>query len=325
LARQIEYNGSEETNGPGWFSHLRDFFFFRIRVKPSWKARVYGTYQCNLFYVFFFTALIGCAVFQTVHLAALSLSEPCCREEVENLDQVLTYERTFQAKEFPQEIDTLAKRINALDELSRKYLKILGIRQEDELPQTVGVGSNGVYKTPLEKLSAEVGYLSINRFQTLKRHIEEKASEIRYTPSILPILGESTGTSSFGNRRSPYTGMWELHKGQDLACPLRTKIIAPADGTVEMVEDNPHRSHYGRHFVINHNGMYKTVYGHCQKILVAEGDTVVRGQVIAEVGSTGRSTGPHLHYEVIKDGERVDPRFYILNADLTKLEELLLD
>jgi murein DD-endopeptidase MepM/ murein hydrolase activator NlpD len=304
---------------------LQDRLSFRLRIKPNWKGRVYGTYHIHVYYFFFFAAALALISWQVSHFIMLDLAEPNYGRELENISFVLDYEKNFTSVESTKKIDELTKKAKAFDELSKKHLRILGLRQEDEQPQAVGIGSNGAYKTPLEKLSADVGYLFLNRLNVLQKHMEERSLQIRYTPSILPILGECTGTSSFGSRYSPFTKRPETHQAQDLACPLRTRIIAPADGTVEKVSNNPYGSRYGRYIVVNHNGLFKTLYAHCYRVLVSENENVVRGQVIGEVGTSGRSTGSHLHYEVIKDRDRQDPRYYILDADLSKLEEILLD
>lgn len=116
-------------------------------------------------------------------------------------------------------------------------------------------------------------------------------------------------TSPFGYRLDPFTRQPSGHSGLDIGLPLGTEIHAAKDGVVvKAVQQN---TGYGYHIILNHGNGYTTLYGHCSELLVREGATVKAGDVIAKVGTTGRSTGYHLHFEVIKDGEPQDPLSYI--------------
>lgn len=115
-------------------------------------------------------------------------------------------------------------------------------------------------------------------------------------------------SSPFGMRTDPFTGKREHHKGIDFAGKEGSEIIAVASGVVTWAGD---RWGYGRLVEINHGNGYFTRYGHNKEILVEAGDTVKKGQVISLMGSTGRSTGPHVHFEVMRGGRAVDPRQYI--------------
>lgn len=120
---------------------------------------------------------------------------------------------------------------------------------------------------------------------------------------------QSMVTSEFGWRIDPFTHKRAGHGGIDLAAAKGTKIRAALDGTVLFVRYAS--SGYGYHLAIDHGGGFVTLYAHCSKILVAEGQVVHAGDVIAEVGSTGRSTGNHLHFEVRIKGEKQNPRLYL--------------
>ncbi len=125
------------------------------------------------------------------------------------------------------------------------------------------------------------------------------------SPTILPCQG--TITSHFGWRRvSKRRG--RLHKGVDIAAPVGTPITAPADGKVAFVG---RKGGYGLTLIIDHGGNLTTLYGHNSEIFVNEGDAVKKGQQISSIGMSGRSTGPHVHYEVRVDGNPVNPsRFF---------------
>ncbi len=118
-----------------------------------------------------------------------------------------------------------------------------------------------------------------------------------------PLAVDGTITSRFGTRNDPITGELETHGGTDIASATGTSILAAADGTV--ISATLHNS-YGYYVKIKHNDTYSTLYAHCYALLVSAGQTVKQGQAIAQVGSTGYSTGPHLHFEVIQNGVRVD-------------------
>lgn len=125
-------------------------------------------------------------------------------------------------------------------------------------------------------------------------------------------LGEgwrSMVTSEFGYRKDPFTGQTKGHSGLDLGAPKGTSIRAALPGTVYVVRYST--SGYGYHVMVDHGGGFITLYAHCSKILVTEGQRVDAGTVIAEVGSTGRSTGNHLHFEVRINGEKQNPRSYL--------------
>lgn len=126
-------------------------------------------------------------------------------------------------------------------------------------------------------------------------------------PSLMPVDAVRM-SSTFGEREHPILGGRRQHKGVDLAAPTGTPIYATANGRVEMAQ---WYSGYGLYVAIEHGGRIETRYGHMSQLNVAAGQYVTKGDVIGFVGSTGRSTGPHLHYEVRVDGEAVNPLPYM--------------
>lgn len=145
-------------------------------------------------------------------------------------------------------------------------------------------------------------------FETLKTKIDGQANLLATTPSIRPTTGWVT--SRFGYRKSPFTGTRQFHAGLDIATRQGTPVIAPADGSVTFAGP---KGLMGNMLTIQHGHGFITRYGHLSKILKKAGAKVKRGEVIAQVGNTGRSTGPHLHYEVLLSGVPVNPTRYILN------------
>jgi murein DD-endopeptidase MepM/ murein hydrolase activator NlpD len=125
-------------------------------------------------------------------------------------------------------------------------------------------------------------------------------------PSLWPVVGPVT--SSFGERQDPFNGEGAFHAGVDISSSFGTSVRATADGTVEMADRS---SGYGREVVIDHGFGIKTVYGHLSGFAITAGQQVTRGQVIGYVGTSGRSTGPHLHYEVRIRNTPVNPHKYL--------------
>ncbi len=141
----------------------------------------------------------------------------------------------------------------------------------------------------------------------LQEYFEDQKAALASTPSIWPTHGWLT--SEFGVRVDPYSAERNMHRGVDIATPHGAPVVAPADGTVVFVGVE---GSYGKVLVIDHGYGVKTRYGHLSEIFVSPGERVKRGARIAAVGNTGRSTGPHLHYEVRVDGIPENPRRFFL-------------
>jgi len=159
----------------------------------------------------------------------------------------------------------------------------------------------------LEDLETKTAIASISQSQ-LNDFLKEQKSILACTPSIRPTDGWLS--SGFGYRISPFTNRREFHKGIDIATRIGTPVIAPADGIVVGAYNN---GNLGKMIAINHGYNLKTRYGHLSKFRIKKGQHVKRGEIIGEVGNTGRSTGPHLHYEVLLNGVPVNPLRFILN------------
>ena len=147
-----------------------------------------------------------------------------------------------------------------------------------------------------EALISEADYRK-DSYVKLFEHLEERNIVFAHTPSILP--GGVHSTSAFGFRRSPITGIPSYHEGVDFGVQIGTAIRSAADGIVVYAGT---RSGYGNLVTVDHGFGYMTRYAHCSKLLAKQGDFVKKGDVIAFSGNTGRSIGPHLHYEVLFNG-----------------------
>lgn len=146
--------------------------------------------------------------------------------------------------------------------------------------------------------------------------VSNKEKLLAATPAIQPVSDKDLNrvASGFGYRVDPIYKTVKLHPGLDFAAPQGTPIYATADGTVTTAGNTANG--YGNHVVINHGYGYETLYGHMVRVKARAGQHVKRGEVIGYVGSTGKSTGPHCHYEVHKNGQKIDPVYFFYN-DLT--------
>jgi murein DD-endopeptidase MepM/ murein hydrolase activator NlpD len=158
----------------------------------------------------------------------------------------------------------------------------------------------------LDRLSAEATRQE-QSLQELQAYFQTQKARLATTPSIWPTRGWVT--SDFGHRLDPYTADKVMHQGLDIAAPHGKDVLSPSDGTVVFAGLE---GGYGNVLVIDHGYGIKTRYGHMASIDVKPGDKIIRGQKVGAVGNTGRSTGPHLHYEVRVNGVAENPRKFIL-------------
>ena len=143
----------------------------------------------------------------------------------------------------------------------------------------------------------------------LKAYLEEKAALLAATPTILPVKG--LVTAGYGYRKSPFTGAREFHEGLDIAAPYGTPILATADGVVTFAGP---LAAYGNVVFLDHGRGFATFYGHNSTNRVREGQRVHRGDVVAYIGTTGRTTGPHVHYGIHAKGLLVNPLQYVIDT-----------
>jgi murein DD-endopeptidase MepM/ murein hydrolase activator NlpD len=220
---------------------------------------------------------------------------------IERENQALRAENEKQR----QQLNQLNQRVEAVEESSRRLAEISGVEPEQqEQAQTSAPGAGGP-EWPLDEATA-LEYKTVQLEQEL--HGYEIALRERATvPSLWPVAGSLE--SGFGGRRNPFGGSsMEFHTGQDIEAVTGTPISAAATGIVTYAG---WMNGYGNLVIIDHGGGLSTRYGHQSRIEVKVGQSILRGQLVGFVGSTGRSTGPHLHYEVRINDHPVDPRQYL--------------
>jgi murein DD-endopeptidase MepM/ murein hydrolase activator NlpD len=215
-------------------------------------------------------------------------------------------------------VGDMQARMIKIEAMGDRVSGMAGLKPEDlsGLTRGKGVGSGGPYvpmakpgfdelNGALQALSDAAGEQSDVLTLTESRLLESRLKTLMI-PSSRPI--DVPVGSGFGFRADPFTGRGALHTGLDFPSPIGTEIHAAAAGVVRTAEMHPE---YGLMLEIDHGNGLMTRYGHTSKILVKVGDLVKRGQVVADVGTTGRSTGPHLHFEVLVDGIPQDPQRFL--------------
>ena len=184
-----------------------------------------------------------------------------------------------------------------------------------------GYDNSEIVKDITEKIDIIESQLNVQSksFDDVYEMATNKARMLSCTPAIMPVKDVDIYriSSHYGYRTDPFYKIQKMHSGIDFSAPIGTKIYCTGDGVVEKVTKG--NSGYGNNIVVNHGYGYKTRYAHLSKALVKEGQKVTRGEYIADVGNSGKSTAPHLHYEVIKNNKAINPVDFFFN-DLTPEE-----
>ncbi len=187
-----------------------------------------------------------------------------------------------------------------------------------EIATVEGMANNELFSSILNTLNLLNSRVKVQNdsYKQIDELIKNKAQLLSHTPAIQPVSNKDLNriASGFGYRIDPVYKTVKMHAGLDFAAPQGTPIYATADGTVSIAGNKGNG--YGNHVIINHGYGYQTLYGHMVKVKSNQGQKVSRGEVIGWVGSTGKSTGPHCHYEVHKNGNKIDPVYFFYN-DLT--------
>ena len=247
------------------------------------------------------------------------------RAEIENLQE----QNQAQAFHIQQFADRLGHLTGQMERLQNFYAKLKILANLDlQEPQDPSIAAGGpqpdtreinMYleeglKRQIQRVHWEMEELQMlaeiqerNAYK-VERFFDSQRSLLASTPTIWPVRGWIT--SSFGQRMSPFTGRLQMHEGLDIAARPGTPVKASAEGVVIY---SGWKSDFGKLVTIDHGYGYRTRYGHMSKIYVKNGQRVKRGDTLGAVGSTGRSTGPHLHYEVKVRGLPVNPKTYLLD------------
>lgn len=240
----------------------------------------------------------------------------------------------FQQEQFEQLMQQLDTIYAVLGEIQRKddevYRSIFGAKPYPEHLRKQGIGGSPRFRNLKGYESSEAIIETQKRISRLQRMLvaqsksleevfelaKKQGDMLQSIPAIQPLSNKDLTriASGFGMRLHPIYRIMKMHTGLDFTAPVGTEIYATGDGVVQSSDTK--LSGYGLHVVLAHGFGYETLYGHMSRVVVRPGEKVKRGQLIGYVGNTGTSSGPHLHYEVIKDGEKVNPAYYFFN-DIT--------
>lgn len=214
------------------------------------------------------------------------------------------------------QLGQIQARVIRLDALSDRLAKLAGVKDKD-LTADADPGRGGPIANAHDMSADEIE----QQMSTMLKELEQRSDRLNLLEAILlqQSLKQDTlpskapveaayNSSSYGWRIDPFTGQMAFHEGLDFLAEVGAPIRAAASGIVVEADKTPD---YGNIVKIDHGSGVETRYAHASKLLVKEGDRVEKGQIIAEVGNTGRSTGPHLHFEVRLNGIALDPRKYI--------------
>ena len=231
-----------------------------------------------------------------------------------------------QIQEFANEISALKDKLLALNNFEKRIRIIANIEKTAEADNIFGVGGSipedldaqiplkEKHNSLMREMHDQIEQLDLastnqkGNFESLIKNLQDQQNLLAATPAIRPTRGWTT--SKFGYRKSPFTGRREFHKGYDIATKDGTPILATADGVVTYIG---RKGLLGKTIIIDHGHGMVTRFAHCKKFLKKRGDKVKRWEKIALVGNSGRSTGPHVHYEVHLNGIPVNPEKYMLN------------
>ncbi len=234
------------------------------------------------------------------------------RDEVERNEQFMRDNVSAMARKLGE----MQAQLMRLDALGERVSRLAGIRPEEfnfrELPGRGGAEVEGRQMT-MDELKTELDRVArgVERRADYMDVVESELMSARVRRTLLP---ENTPVpagfvgSGYGMRTDPFTGQLTMHAGLDFAAPVGTPILAAAGGVVVNAEYHPM---FGNEVTVDHGNHLSTLYAHASRILVKPGDIVRKGQKIAEVGTTGRSTGPHVHFEVHVNGAPQNPARFL--------------
>jgi murein DD-endopeptidase MepM/ murein hydrolase activator NlpD len=252
-------------------------------------------------------AALACVVMCTALYGVYGAFREAAHLRVERENMRLRVENEKQR----QQLEQLANRVDAIEDASRRLAEMSGVEAQNKTEDPRGTGGPAMALDAAGIAAVEARAVQLE--QQLRQYEVVLRAQARI-PSIWPVAGETT--DYFGARYDPFGGGAEFHPGQDISAAPGTPVIAAGNGTVSFTG---WKNGYGQVVEIAHGNGLTTRYGHLSKIETVVGHEITRGELLGRVGSTGRSTGPHLHYEVRINDNPVSPRAYLpARAEETK-------
>ena len=265
----------------------------RVHIPHTAVYAVLGLALLGCFSAFGFVASYARMAWKVANYNALKSEADAMRARYQNLQKVVSETNVQMA---------------SLQLYAREVAVAYGIKQKLEGPSDIS--SEGKMVPSFAESLQEYNYLINADKLGIANHRSRRFGELKAPPSLWPVIGRLM--DGFGRRTDPFSGEGSFHKGVDITAPTGTTVRNTADGVVvqaEMVAGG-----YGRLVIVDHGGGFQTYYAHLSKILVHAGQELHRGEVIGLVGTSGRTTAPHLHYEVHVGGAPINPYKYLVNS-----------
>jgi murein DD-endopeptidase MepM/ murein hydrolase activator NlpD len=284
---------------------------------PHSEKKIFN-FQISVFSLLFFVAI---SLMLMAAFVGLSTHFTTAGREIDRMSQSLvTNEKALEM--YRDAVTSVRKSAQSLED---QLVQVLTVLNTDNAQSFLEKGTGGDLSSLIQ--TEELGDRSLRDLSELKsisatldnavgplgeiyQILQSEMELLVEIPTLWPVAnGQGQITLYFGPAKHPFTGLWYLHKGLDIAWMRGTPIVAAADGEVLRVEENPMQ--LGKYVVLRHRYGFSTRYGHLDRWVVEAGQQVRRGEVIGYLGTSGVSTGPHLHYEVRIAGQVVDPRLYL--------------
>ncbi|MBF25337.1 MAG: peptidase M23 [Flavobacteriales bacterium] len=291
----------------------------------------------NLFFSFFKYMMSSLIIASIISIVVFSFfdspKEKKLKREIYNLE--LQYSSILEKMENAELVlDDIQKRDDNI------YRVMFGVDPIDESIRKAGFGGVNRYQKysgynyselimeaqqSIDKLTKQL-FIQSKSFDEVIHLAKNKSKMLASIPAIQPISNKELTrmASGFGRRIDPIYKTKKFHYGMDFSAPIGTPVYATGDGTIEKIKRSRSKKDYGNYILINHGYDYQSFYAHLDKVLVSKGKKVKRGDLIGHVGNTGKSTAPHLHYEVRFKKEKINPiNFYHSDLNPEEYEKML--
>lgn len=294
------------------------------RIYPSWKKRI-----LRIMLFILSSAIIGGGIFTIVFFSFETPDEAALRRENSELkskynilnrrlDNSLKIMKDIQNRD-----DNFYRVMMQMEPVSNSQ-RFAGLDNEKRYNDLKKLSDNGLVKLLTQRLDLfdRQIYAQSLSFDQLRDEAGKQQDKLAHIPAIIPInIKDYTMSSGYGYRKDPIYETTKFHAGLDFAAKVGTDVFATGDG---IVEQSGHRGTYGNCIDISHGYNYLTRYAHLSEILVKPGQQIKRGDLIGKVGSTGKSTGPHLHYEVrFKDEPQNPVNYYFMDVTPQQYDEMV--
>ena len=284
-------------------------------------------FRMNSRQVIFFVSIFTCIFLSIIYLSAGILSDVLYEKRLNEFKNNYSI-MSDNLKLLQKKLENLDDKVLIIEEKDKAVRNYAGMPEIDLDIRKLGTGGYGIksnilsdniapmineeliaLQLDIEKISRNVN-LEIESYESIYDKVKKDINRISKIPSIRPVKGGYLN-SSFGYRKDPIDNVMRFHQGQDITVKSGTPIYSPADGIVKRAY---YAGGFGNHIKLDHGNGYTTLFAHLSKIKVKHGQQVSRGEVIGLTGNTGRSTAPHLHYEIHHYGESKNPLDYFFHS-----------